>query len=238
MRRWLLFIALALCVVAIINVETVESIFPRQYIYYVPTLQKDVQVFSTPQTQSLLRSSIQARENILLTYPGSRSPEVRRIDKTNVYRVRLNILDTLDDKYYVRGSSLGCNGHDYFNKDLETMNYLLYLGCIKEFRYREARFISPGGVPLRTSPVSRTARFRDFGVIACNYALEKISRKTINDLLRAEGLAVQATIISSSCDKSMVDSAVESLRDAQASSYDRAVNLYRSAWRKAVSCSC
>ena len=134
--------------------------------------------------------------------------------------------------------SLGCNGHDYFNKDIETLSYLTYLGCIRQFRFEEARFISPGGIPLRTSPLRRTDRFRDIGIITCNIQLRDISRKAIDSLLQAEHLAVQATIMSSGCDKSMVDSALESLRLAQTSSYDVAVNMYRSAWRKAVSCSC
>ncbi len=237
MKKWLLFLALALCIVAIANVDVVQSIVPGMPVSP-QSLTTDFQVTVTPQAQGLLRQSMRTREGILFYYPGSRSPEIRRIDRSRVFRIRSDLIDQLEGPYYARSASLNCNGHAYFNKDIEILTYLAYLSCMREFRYPEAQFISSGGIPLRTSPLSDIARFQDVGVIRCNTRLKEVSRRAIGDLLKAERLAVQATIMSSRCDKSMVDSALERLQLAQVSSPELAVNLYRSAWRQVVSCQC
>jgi len=122
-----MLLAVALCVVAIANVETVISIFPREYTGFTPpVISKGFKIVSNPASLAMVRQSKRTREGILLSYPGSRSPQVRRIDRTNVFRVRSNILDNLEERYYYRDMSLGCNGHDYFNKDVETLSYLTY----------------------------------------------------------------------------------------------------------------
>jgi len=239
MRKWLLFLALTLCIVSIINVDTVQSILPIEYeLYSPPVLKKDFEIVVNPTSQGLMRQSRRVRENMLAYYPSSTSQAVRKIDRTNVFRARSSILDSLSQKYVFRSTSLNCKGHEYFNKDLETLASLSYLACMREYSFRNAQVTSPQGVPLRSTALKENARFQDIGTVSCNTQLREISRKAINSLLQAEKLAVQATILSSGCDKSIVNSAIESLRLAESSDLDHAVNFYRSAWRKAVSCSC
>lgn len=195
-----------------------------------------ISVGSSIAATDIIYKSIQMRNAILDYLPHPYDYRVRDMDRTKLVQARMNILETTMSKYYARGSSIGCDGNEFFDLDMEAIYNLAQLACIAQPHV-------PTGYEPETVTVEIEGELytvtEDEGL--CNSYLRDIARAAISDLIESERMALIATLKSSPCkvdadefqlSMSLAEENVENLK------IDRVADNYRSAFIKALRCYC
>ncbi len=190
---------------------------------------------SISETQLITRA-IQLRNKILDYLPHPYDYRVRDLDRTKLIQARMNILESTFPKFFARGSSLSCDGHEFFDLDMEAIYNLAQLGCLAQPRI-------PTGYEPRTFTVEIEGE--PYTVVEddalCNNNLKWLARKAISDLIESERMILIATLKSSPCEvdteefqlsMSLAEENLENLR------IDKVADNYRSAYIKALRCYC
>lgn len=209
-----------------------------QGVYYA---QRSPELRNLEQGQVLVREATDLRLRALYVLPVLDDVRVRKIDRTRVLRAKLGIREGLDAHYYVDHAGLNCAGREVFKNDRVAMQNLLQLSCYIPIQLQEGRFISPGGIRVRTTTGSgTTVRFTDIGRVTCNNALRQMTDQAFKLLLDVEEKLAQAAIVTSPCARPEAFATLLGLVEENRvrRQYLKAVDNLESVWRRAVSCKC
>ena len=195
-----------------------------------------ISVGSSIASTDLVYKAIQLRNSVLNYLPHPYDYRVGDLDRTKLIQARMNVLETTMGKYYARGSSLSCDGNEFFDLDMEAIYNLAQLGCIAQPNI-------PTGYEPKTITVDVDGELytvtEDSGL--CNTYLRDIARNAISDIIESERMMLIATLKSSPCDvdaedfglsMSLAEENVENLK------IDKVADNYRSAFIKAMRCYC
>lgn len=195
-----------------------------------------ITVGSSIAATDIVYKSMQMRNAILDYLPHPYDYRVRDIDRVKLIQARMNILETTMAQYYARGSSLSCDGNEFFDLDMEAIYNLAQLACIAQPKV-------PTGYEPRTVTVEIDGELytatENEGL--CNSYLRDIARNAISELIESERILLIATMKSTPCEvdatefalsMSLAEENIENLR------IDRVADNYRSAFTKAMRCYC
>jgi hypothetical protein len=186
-------------------------------------------------TQAVIKAK-QLRYGILNYLPHPYDYRVRDLDRIKLIQARINIQETTFEDFYARGSSLSCEGDEFFELDREALINLAELACLTQVTV-------PHGYEQRTFTVEIEGE--PYTVVEddslCNANLKYLARNAISDLIESERMILTATLKSSPCDVdmeefqlsvSLAEENVENLR------IGNIADNYRAAYIKALRCYC
>lgn len=231
-------IALIVIISSLAGTDTGRAVFDKGYFskQREQTAPVPISVGSSIAATEITYKSLQMRNAILDYLPHPYDYRVRDMDRTKLVQARMNILETTMSKYYARGSSLSCDGNEFFDLDMESIYNLAQLGCLAQPHVPTG--YEPRTVTVEIDGESYTAT-EDEGL--CNSYLRDVSRQAISDLIESERIILVATMKSSPCkvdanefqlSMSLAEENVANLK------IDRVADNYRSAYIKAMRCYC
>ncbi len=195
-----------------------------------------ISVGSAISSNRLITQAIQLR-NIILDYlPHPYDYRVRNLDRIKLIQARVNILDSTFEKYYARGSSLSCEGDEFFALDREALINLAELACLTQATIPHGYEPRTFTVEVEGEPYTVTE-----DNYPCNSHLKYLARDAISDLIESERMILTATLKSSPCKVdmeefqlsiSLAEENVENLR------IDKIADNYKAAYIKALRCYC
>lgn len=237
-KHLIFIIAIIVFIVLIAGFEANSAVFDKGYFsaQRLQTKPVPISVGSSIQATTIVTEAIQTRNKILDFLPHPWDYRVTDLERTKLIQARMNILETTMPKYYTRGSSLSCNGNEFFGLDMEAIYNLAQIACLTQPKiptgYEQRRFT----VEINGEPYTVTEQNP-----LCNTNLKYLARNAISSLIESERLLLIATMKSSPCEveaeefqlsMSLAEENVENLN------IDRIADNYRSAFIKALRCYC